>query len=47
VENLNVSAFKEIVADVALLSSKGVRRVVVLFNLELQFTAFIFSSYRD
>jgi hypothetical protein len=33
VENLNVAAFREIVADVTLLSSKGVKSVVVLFNL--------------
>jgi len=34
VENQNVVAFREIVADVALLSSKGIKSVVVLFNLE-------------
>jgi hypothetical protein len=32
VEDLNVAAFREIVADVSLLSSKGVKSVVV-FNL--------------
>jgi len=34
VENLNVAASRETVADVALLSSEGVKSVVVLFNLE-------------
>jgi hypothetical protein len=34
VENLNVAAFRETVADISLLSSKGVKSVVVLFNLE-------------
>jgi len=33
VENLNVAEFGEIVADVALLSSKGVKSFVILFNL--------------